>query len=64
MTMSAVVSIGVLRGIFMFSFAFGRRYTVIMSLLFEVGLSELTEWWSYGWIPTPEQLAVRIVHFI
>jgi hypothetical protein len=58
MAVSAVVSIGVLRGIFMFPFALGRRYIVLMSILFEIGLSVVTEWWSDGWIPTPEQDAV------
>ena len=58
MTVSAVVSIALLLGIFMFSFALGRRYTVAMSILFEVGLSVVTEWWADGWIPTPEPDAV------
>jgi len=58
MTVSAVVSIAVLRGIFMFSFALGRGYTVIMRLLLEVGLSVVTELWSDGWIPTAEPDAV------
>lgn len=57
MTVSTVVSIAVLLGIFVFSFAFGRRYTAVMSYLFEVGLSVVTEWWSGGWIPKPEPYA-------
>lgn len=58
MTVSAVVSIAVLLGIFVFSFALGRRYTALMSFLLAVGLSTVTDWWSGGWIPTPESYAV------
>jgi len=57
-TVSAVVSIAVLLGIFMFSFALGRGYAVLTILLSEVDLSVVTEWWSDGWIPTPEPDAV------
>jgi len=58
MTVSAVVSIAALLGIFMFSSALGRRYTVIMGHLFEVDLSIVTAWLSGGWVPTPEPYAV------
>jgi hypothetical protein len=60
MTVSAVVSIGVRRGIFV-SFALGIRNIVLMSILFEIDLKIVTEWLSDGWIPTPEQDVVVLL---
>jgi hypothetical protein len=64
MTVFAVISIGVLLGIFMFCFAFARRHTALMSLLFEAGMSVLTEWWSGGWIPTSKQVAALFISLV